>query len=145
MIDYSSYIPPVLSILIIFLLISNCHSFHHNPSSSVFLSINFCSFFLFLSSLFFHIFVFMVLIKICLWKKSLAWLSLDLAISLGHYTGAFWSFALELIKLPFILSRFCWWGEIFGMILLFSNFCQVPNLWIRIGFGEIFFSIAEFR
>ena len=32
---------------------------------------------------------------------------LSLAISLEHYMGAFWAFALEPMKLPFILSGIC--------------------------------------
>ena len=51
-------------------------------------------------------------------KKVLAWLSLALVISLSQCTGACWDFALESIKLPFILSGVCSPSE--------ANYCSNP-------------------
>ena len=51
-------------------------------------------------------------------KKVLAWQSLALVISLSQCTGACWDFALESIKLPFILSGVCSPSE--------ANYCSNP-------------------
>ena len=51
-------------------------------------------------------------------KKVLAELSLALVISLSQCTGACWEFALEPIKLPFILSGVCSPSE--------ANYCSNP-------------------
>ena len=51
-------------------------------------------------------------------KKVLFWLSLALAISLSQWTRACWEFALEPIKLPFILSGVCSPSE--------ANYCSNP-------------------
>ena len=51
-------------------------------------------------------------------KKVLSWLSLALLISLSQWTGACWEFALEPIKLPFILSGVCSPSE--------ANYCSNP-------------------
>ena len=51
-------------------------------------------------------------------QKVLAELSLTLVISLSQCTGACWEFALESIKLPFILSGVCSPSE--------ANYCSNP-------------------
>ena len=60
-------------------------------------------------------------------KKVLAWLSLALVISLSQWTGACWEFALEPIKLPFILSWVCSPSK--------ANYCSNPF--------EVFFFVFQ--
>ena len=65
--------------------------------------------FLILSASFFHLHNLMRLFKCheLLAQTGPTWISLILAISLGHCTGAYWAFVLELMKLPFILIGVC--------------------------------------
>ena len=61
-------------------------------------------------------------------KKVLAELSLALVISLSQCTGACWEFALEPIKLPFILSGVCSPSE--------ANYCSNPFVFLNFALGN---------